>query len=82
MKLLVDFHYSDFWADPSKQMVPKAWKGLTLEEKAEALYTYTLESLRTIRDAGADIGMVQIGNETNGRFCGEKIWMNIAVQPK
>ena len=77
MKLLVDFHYSDFWADPSKQMVPKAWKGLSLDEKAEALYSYTLESLKLIRDAGADIGMVQIGNETNGRFCGEKIWMNM-----
>lgn len=77
MKLLVDFHYSDFWADPAKQMVPKAWEGMTLEEKTEALYAYTLESLKTIREAGAEIGMVQIGNETNGRFCGEKIWMNI-----
>ena len=77
MKLLVDFHYSDFWADPSKQMAPKAWKDMGIEEKAEALYAYTLESLNTIRDAGGDVGMVQIGNETNGRLCGEKIWMNI-----
>ena len=77
MKLMVDFHYSDFWADPGKQMAPKAWQGLSAEEKAEALYAYTLESLQTIRDAGADISMVQIGNETNGALCGEKIWMNI-----
>lgn len=77
MKLLVDFHYSDFWADPSKQMVPKAWARMPLEEKAEALYQYTLESLRALREAGADVGMVQIGNETNGAFCGEKIWKNI-----
>ena len=77
MKLLVDFHYSDFWADPSKQMEPKAWKGMSVEEKADALYAFTFQSLQTIRDRGADIGMVQIGNETNGRFCGEKIWMNI-----
>ncbi len=77
MRLLVDFHYSDFWADPSKQMVPKAWAGMAIEEKAEALYAYTLDSLKTLREAGADVGMVQIGNETNGRFCGEKIWMNI-----
>ncbi len=77
MKLLVDFHYSDFWADPAKQMAPKAWEGMSLEEKTEALYAFTLESLKAIRTGGADIGMVQIGNETNGRFCGEKIWMNI-----
>ena len=77
MKLMVDFHYSDFWADPGKQMVPKAWKGMEVEEKAEALYAYTLESLNTLRERGAQVAMVQIGNETNGLFCGEKIWMNI-----
>ena len=77
MKLLVDFHYSDFWADPGKQQVPKAWAGLGIEEKADALYRYTLESLNVLREGGADVGMVQIGNETNGRLCGEKIWMNI-----
>ena len=37
-KLLVDFHYSDFWADPGKQMVPRAWKGMEIEEKTEAVY--------------------------------------------
>ena len=41
MKLLVNFHYSDFWADPAKQMIPKAWKGMTIEQKCEALYTHT-----------------------------------------
>ena len=41
MKLLVNFHYSDFWADPGKQMVPKAWKGMDIETKCEALYQYT-----------------------------------------
>lgn len=74
MKLLVDFHYSDFWADPSKQQAPKAWADFTVEQKADAITTYTAESLRTIRDAGADIGMVQIGNETTTGFCGEKTW--------
>ena len=78
MKLLVDFHYSDFWADPSKQMVPRAWKGMEIEEKREAAYRYTLECMRTLRDAGADVSMVQVGNETNGALAGEKIWMNIA----
>ncbi|MGN1119003.1 MAG: glycosyl hydrolase 53 family protein [Oscillospiraceae bacterium] len=77
LKLLVDFHYSDFWADPSKQDAPKAWEGMAIEEKTQALYEYTKQSLETIKNAGADIGMVQLGNETNGKMCGEKIWMNI-----
>ena len=71
MKLLVNFHYSDFWADPGKQMVPKAWKGMKIDEKAEALYEYTRECLQKLVDAGVDVGMVQIGNETNGAMCGE-----------
>lgn len=72
MKLLVDFHYSDFWADPSKQFEPKAWKGMQVSDKKEALYDFTLESLKTIADAGADIGMVQIGNEINNGLAGVK----------
>ena len=72
MKLLVNFHYSDFWADPGKQMTPKAWKNMGIEEKCEALYQYTKESLQKLKDAGVDVGMVQIGNETNGAMCGEK----------
>ncbi|MBR0485716.1 MAG: glycosyl hydrolase 53 family protein [Oscillospiraceae bacterium] len=71
MKLLVDFHYSDFWADPEKQRTPKAWANYSSDEKGSAIYYYTLESLQKIRDAGADIGMVQVGNETNGVMCGE-----------
>ena len=78
LKLLVNFHYSDFWADPSKQMVPKAWKGLSIEDKATALYEYTKESLQKLVDAKVNVGMVQIGNETNGSFCGEKIWQYMA----
>ena len=71
MKLLVDFHYSDFWADPGKQQSPKAWTGLSVEEKAEKIKAHTAESLQLIRDAGADVGMVQIGNETTKGICGE-----------
>ncbi len=72
MKLLVNFHYSDFWADPGKQMTPKAWKSLAFEEKKEALYQYTADCLRQLVATGVDVGMVQIGNETNGAMCGEK----------
>ena len=71
MKLLVNFHYSDFWADPGKQMLPKAWKGMNIDQKTEALYQYTKECLQKLVDAGVDVGMVQIGNETNGAMCGE-----------
>ncbi|MBE6542125.1 MAG: extra-cellular endo-beta-1,4-galactanase [Ruminococcaceae bacterium] len=71
LKLLVNFHYSDFWADPAKQMVPKAWAGMSIDEKSDALYQYTKECLEKLVAAGADVGMVQIGNETNGAMCGE-----------
>ena len=77
MKLLVNFHYSDFWADPGKQMTPKAWMGMTIEEKTEAVYRYTKECLEKLKAEGVDVGMVQIGNETNGAMCGETIWFNI-----
>ncbi len=82
MKLLVNFHYSDFWADPQKQMIPKAWVGMNIEEKSKALYEYTKKSLETLLEAGIDIGMVQVGNETNGVMCGESHtekdgWKNI-----
>ncbi|MBQ8149542.1 MAG: glycosyl hydrolase 53 family protein [Clostridia bacterium] len=77
MKLLVNFHYSDFWADPGKQMVPKAWAGMEIEEKTEAVYQFTKDCLEQLKAAGVDVGMVQIGNETNQFMCGEKIWFNI-----
>lgn len=74
MKLCVDFHYSDFWADPSKQMVPKAWEDMTQEEMCDALYTFTKESLNTIIKAGGDVGIVQVGNEINYGMCGVTNW--------
>ena len=78
MKVLIDFHYSDFWADPGKQVEPKAWADMTLDEKTEALNTFTKESLNTLLDSGVDVGMVQIGNETNGQICGETSWENMS----
>ncbi len=78
LKLIVDFHYSDFWADPGKQMVPLAWKDMEINEKSEALYQYTLSSLKAMKEAGVAVGMVQLGNETNGAMCGEKNFEKIA----
>lgn len=77
LRVLIDFHYSDFWADPSKQQAPKAWEGMALEEKCDALYAFTADCLKKLSDAGVDVCMVQLGNETNGKLCGESIWMNI-----
>ena len=77
MKVLIDFHYSDFWADPNKRSVPKEWDGLDPEEKGDALYQYTKDSLQTLLDAGVDVGMVQIGNEMNNGLAGEKTYDNV-----
>ncbi len=71
MKVLLDFHYSDFWADPKKQSVPKEWKGMNLEQKTAALTKFTADSINTLREAGVDVGMVQIGNEINNGMAGE-----------
>ncbi|MCR5671032.1 MAG: glycosyl hydrolase 53 family protein [Butyrivibrio sp.] len=77
MRVCIDFHYSDFWADPKRQHVPKAWEGMSLEEKSEALYAYTRDSLESLLDAGVDVGMVQIGNEINYGMSGETKTENV-----
>ncbi len=77
MKLIVDFHYSDFWADPGKQMAPLAWKDMDIETKTEAVYEYTRDCLKQLKEAKVAVGMVQLGNETNGALCGERTWFNI-----
>lgn len=70
MKVYIDFHYSDFWADPEKQYAPKAWSGYSLAYKKDAVYNFTYDSISELLDYGVDVEMVQIGNETNGSMCG------------
>ena len=77
MKVCIDFHYSDFWADPTKQYVPKAWKGMNIEQKSDALYDFTVTSLTEILNAGVDVGMVQVGNEINKGMSGETFMSSI-----
>ena len=77
MKVNIDFHYSDFWADPKRQHAPKAWEGMSIEEKCDALSTFTKESLTKLLDAGVDVGMVQIGNEINNGMSGETLMPNV-----
>jgi arabinogalactan endo-1,4-beta-galactosidase len=59
-------------------MAPKAWNRMSTDEKADVLYQYTKESLQKLKEAKVDVGMVQVGNETNGAMCGETKWPNIA----
>lgn len=77
MKVCIDFHYSDFWADPKRQHAPKAWEGMDLTQKCDALYDFTKESLTEILDAGVDVGMVQVGNEINNGMSGETKLENV-----
>ncbi len=65
MKLLLDFHYSDTWADPGKQYKPRAWEGLAFGDLEKALYDYTYEVIRQLKEQGTTPDMVQIGNEIN-----------------
>lgn len=71
LKLLIDFHYSDFWADPGKQKAPKEWENLSLADKAKEVKNFTKSSLEQIKATGAEITMVQIGNETTSGIAGE-----------
>ena len=65
--VLLNFLYSDFWADPGKQIKPKAWADYGVEELERAVYDYTLDSLTKVIDAGVNVTMIQVGNElSNG----------------
>ena len=71
LNVLLDFHYSDFWADPGKQKKPKAWNSLSNDQVVQKVYDFTYESLNTLKNAGVkNITMVQVGNETTSQICG------------
>ena len=65
MKILLDFHYSDHWADPEKQHAPREWLSLTLDVVEKKVYDYTYETLKIFEEQGVRPHMVQIGNEIN-----------------
>jgi len=66
-KYMIDFHYSDFWADPGKQTLPKAWANLSFDELLVKVYEFTRDSLIELRKIDTPIEYIQIGNEiTNG----------------
>jgi len=74
MQVLIDFHYSDFWADPSKQKAPKEWAHLTYENKKLGMDEWTRTAVTEILDAGVNVGMIQVGNETVSGMAGETSW--------
>ncbi|MFE1287335.1 arabinogalactan endo-beta-1,4-galactanase [Streptomyces sp. NPDC058751] len=66
MKLLVDFHYSDTWADPGTQTKPAAWAGHTYSQLKTDVHSHTYDVLNALKSQGTTADMVQIGNEING----------------
>jgi len=73
LQALLDFHYSDDWADGGKQIAPAAWAKLDADGQVRALHDYTLDTLRKLDADGAMPEMVQVGNETNPELLGGKI---------
>ena len=65
MRVYLDFHYSDFWADPGKQDMPAAWKGMTAPQLEQAIYDYTKKVIRDMESDGGAPEIVEIGNEVN-----------------
>ncbi len=64
MRIMIDFHYSDTWADPGNQNPPAAWAGYNLEEMKDAVADHTIDVLSTLKSQGIDVEWVQVGNET------------------
>lgn len=63
-RLMIDFHYSDTWADPSKQGVPAAWKNYDFNQKKQAVADHTKDVLNALKARGVNVEWVQVGNET------------------
>ncbi|MBQ1506134.1 MAG: glycosyl hydrolase 53 family protein [Erysipelotrichales bacterium] len=66
---LLDFHYSDFWADPGKQILPKAWKNYDFEELKTAVYSYTKSVLQTLKKENLHPDYIAVGNEITNGLC-------------
>ena len=63
MQILIDFHYSDTWADPGKQIIPAAWEKYDATQMAAAVADHTKSVLQALKDAKIDVTWVQVGNE-------------------
>ena len=68
MAVMIDFHYSDWWADPGQQNIPDVWKEMSYEQMKQALANHTRDVLTALREAGVEVSWVQVGNETTNGF--------------
>ena len=68
MAVMIDFHYSDWWADPGKQHIPAAWQYMSYDEMKNALAEHTEDVLSLLKKNGIDVKWVQVGNETTNGF--------------
>ncbi len=64
MRIMINFHYSDSWADPGQQYIPKAWENYTIDEMKDAVANHTKEVLQVLQQNQIDVEWVQVGNET------------------
>lgn len=76
-RLMLDFHYSDTWADPAKQFTPQRWKDTPKEALADSIYQYTKNSLTAMTKAGAKPDLIQVGNEISYGM----LWPSAKVDP-
>lgn len=77
MQIMIDFHYSDWWADPAKQPIPAAWIDHSYEQMRQDLYDHTVEVLQLLKDNGIPVRWVQVGNETSNGM----LW-SVKTNPK
>ncbi len=76
MAVMIDFHYSDTWADPAHQPIPRSWMGHSYEQMKEDLKAHTVETLRLLKDHGVKVKWVQVGNETRNGL----LWNNVGTE--
>jgi arabinogalactan endo-1,4-beta-galactosidase len=78
-KFLLDYMFSNGWANPMTQPTPEAWKNLTHKERVNAVYKYVFETMTALKDAGAMPDMVQIGNEIGNSECKIFLIVNLSM---
>jgi arabinogalactan endo-1,4-beta-galactosidase len=76
MEIMIDFHYSDTWADPGHQPIPRSWLGHPYEQMKEDLKAHTVETLQLLKDNGINVKWVQVGNETTNGL----LWNNVGKE--
>lgn len=79
-RLMIDFHYSDWWADPRNQKIPEAWQGISIKGLEDSVYAHTFSVLSALKNAGIAPEWVQIGNETNDGLLWETCRATVSME--